>query len=126
MYLREIALSKVIAAFTAFYIWAYADAAGASSSGGASDLVSVIWGIVGSIVAALFPLSFVLGAFMIGFGIKRFVDGNSAPHGGKGALTKIFVGSLLMELKFACSLLLNTLERAGADVIALKQALFIN
>lgn len=97
-----------------FFCCIYPPEALAQSAPGADDLKTVIWRIVGTILRAAIPLSFVIGAIVIGLGVKRFADGNSAPHGGKGALVKISVGALIMMLKTTSEIILNTLIRAGA------------
>lgn len=79
-------------------------------------MIELLTKLAATILKSIISMAPLIGAIMIGMGIKRFMDGNNGPNQGRGALTKIFVGSLFLCAKPVLMVILNTLAKSGFNV----------
>ena len=71
---------------------------------------------VKSVAAAVPPLCFVIGVVFIIKGLIRYGQSNSRAHNGKGAISYIVTGSLIMNAKMMIEIVITTLQKAGLNV----------
>lgn len=68
------------------------------------------------IMVAVPPLCFVVGVVLIIRGLIRYGQSNSRAHNGKGAISYIVIGSLVMHSKIVIEIILTTLQKAGLNM----------
>ncbi|MBT9166679.1 MAG: hypothetical protein DDT19_00003 [Syntrophomonadaceae bacterium] len=62
------------------------------------------------------PVIILVGYIMVAIGMYRFSKGNEAPHGGKGWITMIIIGFLMVFIDWTMAVIWRTLAVGGIDV----------
>lgn len=75
-----------------------------------------ILSFVRGVIAAIPPLCFVIGVVFIIRGLIRYGQSNSRAHNGKGAISYIVTGSLIMNAKMVIEIIITTLRKAGLNM----------